>query len=293
MLTPVIADIPLGLKTPINAGADTMSGGQMQRVAIARARLRDTPILILNEVTSALDLANKALVWEAIRYWRKGKTTIVITHDEQWIRDEDFVYILRNGGVVEEGFRKMLVNVQEGIFAALVNEQDDEEKDGPLSPVTEGTEGSHDRFSAFDPSKSSTRASMHKTAAPSISDSVNSYDTENRPDTRPSTAVFANVKKFFSQPADRRSYSMGTYNNRGSVVAGPSLLWANGMHMANASPPSMRVQPIDGPAAPPNPQKHPLRFTDLQRTRSGSFQRPGLSRANSSAGRRSLRPLTH
>lgn len=78
MLTPVIAHMLLGLKAPINAGGDTMSGGQKQRVAIARARLRDTPILILDEVTIALDLANKALVWEAIRYWRKGKTTIVI-----------------------------------------------------------------------------------------------------------------------------------------------------------------------------------------------------------------------
>lgn len=79
MLTAVIADMPLDLEAPINAEGGTMSGGQKQRVAIARARLRHTPTLILDEVTSALDLANKALVWEAIRYWRKGRTAIV-TH---------------------------------------------------------------------------------------------------------------------------------------------------------------------------------------------------------------------
>lgn len=180
------------------------------------------------------------------------------------------------------------MNEPEGIFAALVNEQDNEEEDGPLSPVMESTEGAHDRSSAFDPSRSSARASMHKTAAPSISDSVNNYDTENRPDT---SQVLLWLRMLRS--VSRRSYNVDTYNNRGSVVAGPNLPWANGMHVANVRPPPMRVQPIDGPAAPSIPQKRPLRFTDLQRTRSGSFQRPGLSRANLSAGRRSLRPLTH
>ena len=63
--------------------------------------------------------------------------------------------------------------------------------------------------------------------------------------------------------------------------------------MAKVRPPPIRVQPIDGPAVPPIPQKHPLRFAYWHRTRSASFQRPDLSRASSSAGRRSLRPLSH
>lgn len=103
-----INELPLGLDTVVGTGGNAMSGGQRQRVAIARASLRDTPILILDEATSALDHISKGMVMEAIRKWRRGKTTIIITHDLSQIADDEFAYILDKGVVVQEGYRYAL-----------------------------------------------------------------------------------------------------------------------------------------------------------------------------------------
>ncbi|KAG2420905.1 hypothetical protein HFD88_000519 [Aspergillus terreus] len=105
MLHSIIDNMPNGINTRVGHGGNFLSGGQRQRVAIARARLRDTPILILDEPTSALDSANRVKVMKAIREWRKGKTTIIITHDMSQILEHDFVYIMEQGSVVHAGYR--------------------------------------------------------------------------------------------------------------------------------------------------------------------------------------------
>ena len=107
-LQDTISELPQGLDTVIGYGGKDLSGGQKQRVAIARARVRDTPVLILDEATNALDHINKGLVSQAIREWRKGKTTIIITHDMSQVRYDDFVYLLDDGEVIEQGLRKDL-----------------------------------------------------------------------------------------------------------------------------------------------------------------------------------------
>lgn len=108
MLQSTIDNMPRGIDTCVGSGGSFLSGGQRQRVAIARARLRDTPILILDEPTSALDSANRMAVMKAIRKWRKGKTTIVITHDMAQIQDDNFVYVMEHGSVVQSGYRSAL-----------------------------------------------------------------------------------------------------------------------------------------------------------------------------------------
>ncbi|KAJ5774104.1 ABC transporter integral membrane type 1 [Penicillium paradoxum] len=105
MLENTIAGLPKGLDTCVGPGGTFLSGGQRQRVAIARAKLRDTPILILDEPTSALDHENRVAVMKAIREWRKGKTTIIITHDMSQIQERDFLYILEQGSIVKSGYR--------------------------------------------------------------------------------------------------------------------------------------------------------------------------------------------
>lgn len=105
MLQSTIDGLPLGIDTSLGPGGSFLSGGQRQRVAIARAKLRDTPILILDEPTSALDHTNRVAVMKAIREWRKGKTTIIITHDMSQIMDQDFLYILEQGSIVKTGYR--------------------------------------------------------------------------------------------------------------------------------------------------------------------------------------------
>lgn len=113
-LQDTIAELPLGLDTVVGTGGSAMSGGQRQRVAIARARLRDTPILILDEATSALDYISKKSVMESIREWRRGKTTIIITHDMSQIQENEYTYVLDNGVIVQEGFRQALEKSETG-----------------------------------------------------------------------------------------------------------------------------------------------------------------------------------
>ncbi|KAI4271731.1 MAG: hypothetical protein L6R38_006798, partial [Xanthoria sp. 2 TBL-2021] len=113
-----INEFPKGVDTVVGAGGNAMSGGQRQRVAIARASLRDTPILILDEATSALDHISKGMVMDAIREWRRGKTTIIITHDLSQIADDEFAYILDKGVVVQEGYRYALEKGEAGPLVA-------------------------------------------------------------------------------------------------------------------------------------------------------------------------------
>ncbi|KIW94749.1 uncharacterized protein Z519_04726 [Cladophialophora bantiana CBS 173.52] len=104
--------LPEGVHTRVGTGGSSLSGGQKQRIAIARARLRNTPILILDEATSALDNSSKSTVMRSIREWRRGKTTVVITHDMTQIQDDDFVYVLDRGRVIQEGRLGSLVDFQ-------------------------------------------------------------------------------------------------------------------------------------------------------------------------------------
>jgi ATP-binding cassette subfamily B (MDR/TAP) protein 1 len=120
LLQLMITDMPDGLDTVVGYKGGTMSGGQRQRMALARARLRDTPILMLDESTSALDHISRALMMDAIRHWRKGKTTIIITHDISQIHADDYVFVLEQGRLVQEGFRKHMERLRDTPFQAFL-----------------------------------------------------------------------------------------------------------------------------------------------------------------------------
>ncbi|KAF8212117.1 P-loop containing nucleoside triphosphate hydrolase protein [Mycena galopus ATCC 62051] len=117
-----VRDLPNGYDTMLGTNGASLSGGQKQRLAIARARLRDPTVLILDEATSALDPTSRILVFEAIKRWRKNKTTIVITHDLSQISAHDFVYVLKNGIVAEQGYRYDLETAT-GEFKAMMTAQ--------------------------------------------------------------------------------------------------------------------------------------------------------------------------
>ncbi|TFK52865.1 P-loop containing nucleoside triphosphate hydrolase protein [Heliocybe sulcata] len=118
-----VRDLPGGYDTRLGNGGANLSGGQKQRLAIARARLRNPSILILDEATSALDATSRLLVFEAIKRWRQNKTTIVITHDLSQIESEDFVYVLKHGRVVEQGYRGDLEATPGGEFQEMAEAQ--------------------------------------------------------------------------------------------------------------------------------------------------------------------------
>jgi ATP-binding cassette subfamily B (MDR/TAP) protein 1 len=116
LLQMMITDMPDGLDTIVGYKGGTMSGGQRQRMALARARLRDAPILMLDESTSALDHISRALMMDAIRHWRRGKTTVIITHDISQIHADDYVFVLEQGKMVQEGFRKHMERLKDTPF---------------------------------------------------------------------------------------------------------------------------------------------------------------------------------
>lgn len=133
----MINDMPQGLETMVGAKGNSMSGGQRQRMALARARLRDTPILILDESTSALDYITRSLVMDGIRRWRQGKTTIVITHDISQILPEDYAFILEQGVVVQEGYRRSMEEDASSPFQAFLApdaETSDEKSNAVVAP---------------------------------------------------------------------------------------------------------------------------------------------------------------
>jgi subfamily B ATP-binding cassette protein MsbA len=95
-----------------------LSGGQRQRIGIARAVIRNTPILILDEPTAALDSESEKLVIEGLERLMKGRTVITIAHRLSTIRDADKIIVLRDGLVAEQGTHEQLLAL-DGVYAEL------------------------------------------------------------------------------------------------------------------------------------------------------------------------------
>ncbi|KAI0204360.1 P-loop containing nucleoside triphosphate hydrolase protein [Astrocystis sublimbata] len=120
LLQSTISSLPHGMATNVGAGGYNLSGGQKQRLALARAKLRDPPILILDEVTSGLDTVSRSSIMETIRKWRQGKTTIIITHDVSQIKDNEFVYVMDDGYIKQEGLYSDILKYRHGLLAQLL-----------------------------------------------------------------------------------------------------------------------------------------------------------------------------
>lgn len=98
-----IKHLSAGFDTELGDSATNLSGGERQRLAIARAILRDTPILLLDEATNALDSENEQVIQSALETLSKGKTTIVITHRASTVVKTDRVLFMENGKLSGEG----------------------------------------------------------------------------------------------------------------------------------------------------------------------------------------------
>jgi ATP-binding cassette subfamily B protein len=105
----VIARLPRGWATDVGEGGTSLSGGERQRVSIARALLKDAPIVLLDEVTSALDPANEAAVHEGIERLMAGRTVVMVAHRLRTVRNADRIAFLAGGRVVEQGTHEELL----------------------------------------------------------------------------------------------------------------------------------------------------------------------------------------
>ena len=102
-LSKMIAELPAGLDTIVGERGVSLSGGQKQRVAIARIFLKNPPILILDEATSALDTHTERQIQMALDALSVDRTTLVIAHRLDTIRNADRIAVMHNGMIVEAG----------------------------------------------------------------------------------------------------------------------------------------------------------------------------------------------
>ena len=98
-----IESLPDGYETWVGERGVTLSGGQRQRLAIARTLLLDTPVLVLDDSTSSVDVATEALIHKAMANVVRGRTSIVIAHRLSTVRSADLILVLDQGVIVEQG----------------------------------------------------------------------------------------------------------------------------------------------------------------------------------------------
>jgi subfamily B ATP-binding cassette protein MsbA len=113
-----IMTLPQGYATMVGDRGMSLSGGQRQRIAIARAIVRNTPILILDEPTAALDAASEQAVIEALDRLMEGRTTILIAHHLNAVRHADVIFVVKGSGIAEAGTHDALL-AKGGVYAEL------------------------------------------------------------------------------------------------------------------------------------------------------------------------------
>lgn len=117
-----ILSLPEGYATMAGERGDSFSGGQKQRISIARAFLKDAPVLLLDEPTSAVDVETERLIKEAVDRISIGRTVITIAHRLSTIEDADRIHVLSGGKIAEAGTQEELLAAR-GIYYRLYEGQ--------------------------------------------------------------------------------------------------------------------------------------------------------------------------
>jgi len=113
-----VAQQPQGMQTVLTDRGQNLSGGQRQRISIARALLKDSPVLILDEATAALDNESERRVQQELGLLMRGRTTLVIAHRLSTVEGADRIIVLDEGRIVEMGSHQELLSLA-GLYAAL------------------------------------------------------------------------------------------------------------------------------------------------------------------------------
>jgi len=117
-----VHELPNALDTQVGKFGIRLSGGQRQRLSIARMILANPKVVIFDESTSALDVHTESALFEALRQFLAQKTVIIIAHRLSTVRRADYIYVLENGTIAQEGTYDEL-EVLEGAFGSFVHAQ--------------------------------------------------------------------------------------------------------------------------------------------------------------------------
>jgi ABC-type transport system involved in Fe-S cluster assembly fused permease/ATPase subunit len=121
-------------ETRVGANGVKLSGGEAQRVVIARAFLKNPPILILDEATSAVDTDTEARIQEALEVLKRERTTFLIAHRLSTVMESDVIMVIDEGNIIERGSHDELVKIEGGRYRHMwdihVNGSQKKKKDG-------------------------------------------------------------------------------------------------------------------------------------------------------------------
>lgn len=121
-LSEFVSGLPQGLDTQVGKFGIRLSGGQRQRLSIARMVLANPKVVIFDESTSALDVHTESALFNALEGFLQDKTVIIIAHRLSTVTRADYIYVLENGVILEEGTREKLEKM-DGKFNRFVNDQ--------------------------------------------------------------------------------------------------------------------------------------------------------------------------
>ncbi|WP_291576160.1 ABC transporter ATP-binding protein [Clostridium sp. UBA4548] len=117
-----IVTFPKGFDTILGERGVNLSGGQKQRISIARAVIKNPSILILDDSLSAVDTVTESRILKNLKKFRKDKTTLIIAHRISAIKDADYIIVLKNGKIYEQGHHNELIK-RGGIYYETYMEQ--------------------------------------------------------------------------------------------------------------------------------------------------------------------------
>lgn len=118
-----IMSLPEGYDTQVGERGILLSGGERQRISIARAFLKNAPILLLDEPTSAVDVETEALIQQAMERLSQNRTCVIIAHRLSTVRHADTIYVMKSGSVLESGTHEELMK-KGGVYYGMYGKEE-------------------------------------------------------------------------------------------------------------------------------------------------------------------------